>query len=258
MTLAETSIDSALISVLIGAILTLAIAIVGASLNATYFEKKRQQQKLSIRKTELREALYDEMGRIIGAIYAVKLNLKEWTISSLGIPEENLFRGGAPRIEALSPIETSHSMMSLIQFDVHDFARKDPLLYYKLGNEALWMDAFYSHVKIGIEGDDSMFQALIDDKATRSFWDTQARLDEQPDYDIEERKRTLEAFFKQQNDYMLQSVETLERSLTSALSYFDVRGRGDLKDHVNKAVREYITQLEANIDISGPLVKSSP
>jgi hypothetical protein len=134
-------------------------------------------------------------------------------------------------------------MMSLIQFDVHDFARKDPLLYYKLGNEALWMDAFYAQVKVGIEGYDSTFQAWINDDATRSFWDNQARLDEQPDCDIEERKRTLEAFFKQQNDYMQQSMEILERSLTSALHFFKERGREDLKDNVNEAVREYITQL---------------
>jgi hypothetical protein len=239
MTVAEISIDSAFI----GAILTLAGVIGVAILNATYLERQRQRQKLLTRKAELREALYSEMGRIIGAIYAVKENLKEWTISSLGIPEEDLFNGGAPRIEALAPIETSHSMMSLIQFDVHDFARKDPLLYYKLGNEALWMDAFYAQVKVGIEGYDSTFQAWINDDATRSFWDNQARLDEQPDCDIEERKRTLEAFFKQQNDYMQQSMEILERSLTSALHFFKERGREDLKDNVNEAVREYITQL---------------
>jgi hypothetical protein len=54
-------------------------------------------------------------------------------------------------VKALAPIETPHSMMSLIQFDVHDFARKDPVLYYKLGNAALWMGAFYFQVKVGIE-----------------------------------------------------------------------------------------------------------
>ncbi len=245
MVVAEISIDPALLGALIGAIFTLAASIFAAIYSATYGERKRQQQQLLFRKKELLEALYGEMGRIIIAISAAKDTLSESTISSLSeslpVTEEELLKSGTLQLKAVAPIDISYTIVSTIEFSVYDFAVKDPLLYYKLGDEALSISHFYVLVKSGIQGYVSAFQTMTEADSTQAFW--AAQLD-QPDSTIKKRKSRIEAFFKYQNDYMLQNMAIfVEEPLKSALSGFDAEGKKELENHVSEDAHEYLGQL---------------